>query len=161
MPTEQAAIGLGSNLDDPVAQVRRAFAGLARLPATRVTAQSPLYRTAPVGLAGQPAFVNAIALIETGLTPRALLEGLLAIEREHGRVRTVPNGPRTLDLDIVLYGDAVVDEPGLVVPHPRAHERAFVLAPLVDIWPDARFPGKGSAAAWLAKARDQRIQKLP
>ena len=148
--TERAAIALGSNIEDPEAQVRRGFADLALLPETWVTARSTLHRTAPVGYADQPEFVNACALVETRLAPRALLDALLAIERKHGRVREIPNGPRTLDLDIVLYGGAVIDEPGLKVPHPRAHERPFVLEPLVEIWPDAVIPGKGAAKDFLA-----------
>jgi 2-amino-4-hydroxy-6-hydroxymethyldihydropteridine diphosphokinase len=145
----KAAVALGSNLEDPEAQVRRGFEAIAALPETRLLARSRLYRTAPVGYVDQPDFVNACALVETTLAPRALLDALLAIEQQHGRVRGVPNGPRTLDLDIVLYGDRVIDEPGLHVPHPRAHERAFVLAPLVDAWPEAVIPGHGSARECL------------
>jgi 2-amino-4-hydroxy-6-hydroxymethyldihydropteridine diphosphokinase len=140
----RAAIALGSNLDDPESHVLRAFDDLAALAQTKVLARSRLYRTAPVGYADQPDFVNACALVETSLAPRALLDGLLAIEARHGRVRGIPNGPRTLDLDIVLYGDRVVDEPGLCIPHPRAHERDFVLKPLRDVWPDAVIPGNGA-----------------
>ncbi|HEX4764255.1 MAG TPA: 2-amino-4-hydroxy-6-hydroxymethyldihydropteridine diphosphokinase, partial [Usitatibacter sp.] len=99
----------------------------------------------------QPDFINACALIDTRLAPRVLLDELLALEKRHGRVRGIPNGPRTLDLDIVLYGDRVIDEPGLKVPHPRAHERAFVLTPLVDVWPEAQVPGKGAARELLRK----------
>jgi 2-amino-4-hydroxy-6-hydroxymethyldihydropteridine diphosphokinase len=142
----RAAIALGSNLDDPEAQVTGAFGEIAALPGTRLAARSPLYRTAPVGYLDQPDFVNACALVETTLAPRALLEALLAIEQRHGRKREVPNGPRTLDLDLVLYGDRRIDEPGLTVPHPRAHERGFVLRPLLDVWPDAVIPGKGRVA---------------
>ena len=145
----KAAVALGSNLEDPEAQVRRGFDELAALPRTRLLGGSRLYRTAPVGYVDQPDFVNACALLETELSPRELLAALLAIEQNHGRVRDIPNGPRTLDLDIVLYGDRVVDEPGLRVPHPRAHERAFVLAPLVDVWPEAAIPGHGSARECL------------
>lgn len=132
----RAAIALGSNLDDPEAQVQRGFDEIAQLPQTQLLARSKLYRTAPVGYADQPDFINACALVETALAPRALLEGLLAIETSHHRVRSIPNGPRTLDLDIILYGDRVIDEPGLTIPHPRAHERDFVLNPLRDVWPD-------------------------
>jgi len=132
----RAAIALGSNLDDPEAQVRRAFDEIAALPRTELLARSKLYRTAPVGHADQPDFINACALVETSLAPRELLDGLLAIEQAHHRVRAVPNGPRTLDLDIILYGDRSVREPGLTIPHPRAHERQFVLAPLNDVWPE-------------------------
>jgi len=140
----RAAVALGSNLENPDAQVRRGFDEIAALPGTELVAKSRLYRTAPVGYVDQPDFVNACALVETTLAPRALLDALLEVERRHGRVRDIPNGPRTLDLDIVLYGDRVIDEPGLRIPHPRAHERAFVLKPLIDVWPDAVIPGKGA-----------------
>jgi len=146
----KAAIALGSNLDDPVGQVEQALRELDGLPGTSVLARSKLHRTKPVGYANQPDFVNACALVETQMAPRALLDALLDIERAHGRVREIPNGPRTLDLDIVLYGDRVIDEPGLRVPHPRAHERAFVLEPLVEAWPDAVIPGHGRARDCLA-----------
>lgn len=152
MPAVRAAIALGSNLEDPEAQVRRAFAEIAGLPDTWVVARSSLYRTKPVGGIDQPDFVNACVVVDTRLAPRALLDGLLGIERRHGRVRDVPNGPRTLDLDIVLYGGAVIDEPGLAVPHPRAHERAFVLEPLLEAWPDAVIPGRGRARDLLRPA---------
>jgi 2-amino-4-hydroxy-6-hydroxymethyldihydropteridine diphosphokinase len=140
--------------------VRRAFGEVGALPRTRLIACSALYRTAPVGLVDQPAFVNACALVETALGAHDLLDELLAIERHHGRVRDVPNGPRTLDLDVVLYGDEILHEPGLTVPHPRAHERAFVLAPLLDVWPDAMIPGRGPAAAFRDRIRDQPIERL-
>ena len=153
MPPVKAVVALGSNMDDPESQVRRGFAGLASLPDTWVTARSSLHRTAPVGYADQPDFINACALIETRLAPRALLDGLLAIERAHGRVREIPNGPRTLDLDIILYGGTTVDEPGLKIPHPRAHERAFVLEPLLEVWPDAVIPGRGPAADLVGPAK--------
>ena len=146
----KAAIALGSNLEDPVRQVERAFDELDALPGTAVLARSKLHRTKPVGYADQPDFVNACALVETDMAPRTLLDALLDIERAHGRIREIPNGPRTLDLDIVLYGDREIDEPGLRVPHPRAHERAFVLEPLVEAWPDAVIPGHGRARDCLA-----------
>jgi 2-amino-4-hydroxy-6-hydroxymethyldihydropteridine diphosphokinase len=149
----RAAVALGSNIEDPEAQVARAFEELAALPDTHVLARSRLHRTAPVGHVDQPDFVNACALIDTGLEPRALLGELLALEKRHGRVRGVPNGPRTLDLDIVLYGDRIIDEPGLKVPHPRAHERAFVLVPLVEAWPEAVLPGRGAARELLRQLR--------
>jgi 2-amino-4-hydroxy-6-hydroxymethyldihydropteridine diphosphokinase len=136
----RAAIALGSNLDDPEAQVRRALDEVGSLPKTKLLARSGLYRTAPVGYADQPDFINACALVETSLGPRALLEALLAIEQRHGRRRTIPNGPRTLDLDIIVYGDRVIDEPGLTIPHPRARERAFVMQPLLEVWPDVVIP---------------------
>lgn len=156
----RAVVALGSNLEDPQAQVRRGFDEIAALPRTKLLARSALYRTAPVGFADQPAFVNACALVETELSPKELLEGLLAIERRHGRVRDVPNGPRTLDLDIVTYGESALHEPGLTVPHPRAHERAFVLAPLLDVWPEAIIPGRGRADACLARVHGQAVERL-
>jgi 2-amino-4-hydroxy-6-hydroxymethyldihydropteridine diphosphokinase len=137
MTAVRAAIALGSNLDDPEAHVKRGFDDLDALPNTRVVARSKLYRTSPVGYLDQPDFINACALVETELAPRPLLEALLEIERRHGRKREIPNGPRTLDLDIIVYGDRKVDEPGLVIPHPRAKEREFVLKPLADVWPEA------------------------
>jgi 2-amino-4-hydroxy-6-hydroxymethyldihydropteridine diphosphokinase len=147
----RAVIALGSNIEDPERQVRTAFEELAALPGTRLVAKSRLYRTEPVGYREQPMFVNACALVETTLAPRALLEQLLELERRHGRVREIRNGPRTLDLDIVVYGDQRIDEPGLTIPHPRAHERRFVLEPLVDVWPEAAVAGKGSAKDLLAR----------
>ena len=161
MTVVRAVVALGSNLDGPESRVRRAFDAMGALPATRLVARSALYRTAPVGYLDQPAFVNACALLETALSPRELLDGLLAIERGHGRVRDIPNGPRTLDLDIVLYGDLALHEHGLTVPHPRAHERAFVLAPLLDVWPDAIIPGRGAAASFRGRVGDQAIERLP
>jgi 2-amino-4-hydroxy-6-hydroxymethyldihydropteridine diphosphokinase len=161
MRSARAVVALGSNLEAPRAQVQGAFAELTGLPRTRVLARSSLWETAPVGYADQPAFVNACALVETGLSPRELLEALLAIERAHGRVRGIPNGPRTLDLDIVLYGDTVHHEEGLTLPHPRAHERAFVLAPLLEVWPDAIIPGLGSASQYRERVAGQAIERLP
>ena len=145
----KAAVALGSNLEDPEAQVQRGFDEIAALPRTRLLARSTRSRTAPVGYVDQPDFVNACALVDTELAAHALLDALLGVEKAHGRVRGIPNGPRTLDLDIVLYGGETIDEPGLKVPHPRAHERAFVLVPLVEVWPDAVIPGHGPARECL------------
>ena len=160
MKPVRAVVALGSNLEGPEARVRKAFEELGALPGTRVAARSSLYRTAPVGFVDQPPFINACALVETTLGPRELLEGLLAIERRHGRVRDIPNGPRTLDLDIVLYGGLAMHEHGLTLPHPRAHVRAFVLAPLLEVWPDAVIPGRGAAAAFREAVRGQAIERL-
>ncbi|MFO0831755.1 MAG: 2-amino-4-hydroxy-6-hydroxymethyldihydropteridine diphosphokinase [Phycisphaerales bacterium] len=141
----RAAIALGSNLPsragDSRATVQAAAADLAATPGIRLLAASSTHETDPVGPA-QPRYINAAALLETTLPPRALLAALQDIERRHGRDRTREQrwGPRTLDLDLILYADAVIDEPGLHVPHPRMHERAFVLAPLCEVWPDARHP---------------------
>ena len=114
-----AFVALGSNLEDPVAKIRGGLAAIAKLPLTRLVRSSSLYRNPPVGFLDQPDFVNAVAMIETGLGPRELLDALLGIELAHGRARSVPNAPRTLDLDLALYGERVIEEPGLVVPHPR------------------------------------------
>lgn len=158
-PTK-AFIGLGANLGDPRDQVRRAIASLAELPGTRLLAVSSLYRSAPVGVGAQPDFTNAVAEIATTLGARALLEALLAAERRFGRRREFPGAPRTLDLDLLLYGDRVIVEPGLVVPHPRMHERAFVLAPLAEIAPDVAIPGKGRAKTLLAACPNQKIERI-
>ncbi|QJR14028.1 2-amino-4-hydroxy-6-hydroxymethyldihydropteridine diphosphokinase [Usitatibacter palustris] len=160
MKAIRAVVALGSNLEDPAAQVRTAFDEIGSIPGTKVLKRSALFRTAPVGFLDQDPFINACALVETTLAPKALLDALLAIERLHGRVREIPNGPRTLDLDIVLYGGIAHHEHGLTIPHPRAGERAFVLAPLVDVWPDAEIPGQGRAAELLGRVRDQAIEKL-
>ncbi len=155
-----AYIGIGSNLEDPRAQVLRAFEELARAPDTRVTARSSLYRTAPIGHAAQPDFINAVAAVETQLSPDALLRELQAIEVRHGRARSFPNAPRTLDLDLLLYGDARINEPGLSVPHPRMHERAFVLQPLVEIAPQVQIPQRGAASECLAASSGQNVERI-
>lgn len=156
----RAFVGIGANLGDPVARVRAALTSLAALPESRVVAASSLYRTAPVGYAAQDDFVNAAVLLETALTARALLERLHAIEAEAGRERPFRDAPRSLDLDLLLFGGESIDEPGLVVPHPRLHERAFALAPVVELDPDCVIPGRGSARDWLARAADQLVEKL-
>jgi 2-amino-4-hydroxy-6-hydroxymethyldihydropteridine diphosphokinase len=153
-------IGIGANLGAPVAQVRAAIDALATLPASRLTGASSLYASAPVGYAEQPDFVNAAVALQTDLEPRALLGELQAIESRFGRTRTFPNAPRTLDLDILLFGERVIDEPGLKVPHPRLHERAFALAPVVELDPNCVIPGRGRAAEWLARCGDQRVKRL-
>ena len=157
----EAFIGLGSNLASPERQLAEALTALAALPGTCVGAVSSFYRTAPVGCAGQPDFVNAVARIETNLAPRDLLQRLLSIERDHGRVREIPNGPRTLDLDLLRYGDLDLREDSLTVPHPRMHERAFVMVPLAELAPDLELPGRGSASE-LARglAATQRIERI-
>jgi 2-amino-4-hydroxy-6-hydroxymethyldihydropteridine diphosphokinase len=155
----RAYVGIGANLGDPAAQVRAAIDALAALPGTRLAGTSSLYRTAPVGFAGQPDFVNAVAALDTTLAPHALLDALLGIEARGGRERSFRDAPRTLDLDLLLYGDATLDDPELVVPHPRMHGRAFVLAPLVEIDPGIVIPGHGPAAECLARLADQRVAK--
>jgi len=142
-------VALGSNLADPPAQIRSALRALAELPGTRLVRRSSLYCNPPEGGLDQPDFVNAVAEIETHLEPGELLARLLEIERRHGRVRGAPDAARTLDLDIVLYGDRVVREPDLAIPHPRMLARAFVLMPLAEIAPDAAVPGHGRVAELL------------
>ena len=155
-----AFIALGSNLENPAAQVQAGLRALAVLPHTRLTGASSLYRNPAMGVHDQPDFVNAVASVGTRLVPRALLEALLTIERAHGRVRDFPNAPRTLDLDIVLYGEEVIDEPGLTIPHPRMIERAFVLVPLAEIAPHAIVPGAGSAAHLAARVDATALVRL-
>lgn len=155
-----AFIALGANLHDPEQQIQAAIEELAMLRDTRLSSVSSLYRSAPVGYLEQPDFVNAVAGIETALAPRALLEALLSIERRYGRVRQFPNAPRTLDLDIVLYGDLEIDEPGLTIPHPRMHERAFVLVPLAEIAPDRIVPGRGRAGDLVAQVDASSVVRL-
>ncbi len=155
-----AYVALGANLGDPVATVRAALAALEALPGCRLVAASSLYRTAPIGLAGQPDFINAVAAVDTQLDPEALLTALLALEADFGRVRLERNGPRTLDLDLLLHGDSVLHSPRLTLPHPRLHLRAFVLRPLAEIAPDLALPGRGSVAAWLPAVANQEIERL-
>lgn len=155
-----AFIALGSNLADPESKVRQGFAALAELPQVQLVAASSLYRSAALGHADQPDFVNAVTQLSTGLAPQVLLAALLAVEQRFGRERSFRNAPRTLDLDLLLYDAQTIDEPGLVVPHPRMHERAFVLAPLVEIAPACVIPGRGPAADWLARCANQPIVRL-
>ncbi len=150
MPETAAFIALGANLGEPAAQVERAIEELAQLPETRLTARSALYLSVAVGYAEQPDFVNAVAALNTRLAPRELLEALLDIETRHGRRREFKNAPRTLDLDLLLYGDLILHEPGLSLPHPRMSERTFVLQPLAEIAPHHTLPGHGPVADCLA-----------
>ncbi len=156
----RAYIALGANLGDPAATVEAAFAALGNLPSSQLLARSRLYRTAPVGITEQPEFVNAAAALETSLAPEALLDALLNIEQDFGRVRALRNGPRTLDLDILLYDDLIIDTPRLTLPHPRLHLRAFVLYPLADLAADLQIPGRGQLAAWLPAVANQGIRPL-
>lgn len=157
---ERCFIALGANLGDPVRTVRAAIAALRTLSDTEFLAASSLYRTAPVGLRHQPDFINAV--VELLAVPRApiLLQSLFEIEGRFGRQRSVKNAPRTLDLDLLLYGDEVSDDPELTLPHPRLHERAFVLAPLAEIAPQLLIPGRGYVANLLMQCADQQIEKL-
>ena len=155
-----AYIGLGANLNDPAAQITHAFDELVRIAGTRLVARSSLYASAPVGYLDQPDFINAVAQLETTLAPRALLAALLEIEQRHGRERGFRNAPRTLDLDLLLYGAAHFHEDHLSLPHPRLTERAFVLLPLTEIAPDLVIPAKGRASDWLASCADQNVSRL-
>lgn len=146
----RAYVGLGSNLDDPASQLRAAIHVLDAIAQTRVRRSSRLYRTPPWGRTDQPEFVNAVAELETALTPQALLSALQVIERAAGRERTERWGPRVLDLDLLLHGETMVDIPGLRLPHPHLHERAFVLLPLSELAPDLRIPGHGQVRTLLA-----------
>lgn len=148
-----AAVALGSNLGDRRAHIDFAFGALGGLPDSRLVARSSVVETAPVGPVEQGAYLNAAALLETSLSARDLLDRLLSVELQRGRDRGREQrwGPRTLDLDLLLYGDRVIDEPGLSVPHPRLHERLFVLHPLAKIAPDLVVPGLGKTIAGLLK----------
>ena len=155
-----AYVALGANLADPTTQVRAALTALTELPQSRLLRASSLYRTAPVGIAHQPDFINAVAALETTLSPHELLAALFAIEAAFGRRRDYHHAPRTLDLDLLLYDEQVIDSPHLTLPHPRLHLRAFVIAPLLEIAPDCRIPGRGLASAWLPAVSTQAIERL-
>lgn len=160
----RAYIGLGSNLDDPARQVGTACVEIEGLASSRCLACSSLYATTPVGPVDQPAFINAVACIETALNPHALLDALQHIEREHGRVRDGTRwGPRTLDLDLLIFGDRMLDEPGLTLPHPEIRRRAFVLVPLAEIAAaDLEIPGQGRLDLLLAQCpADPGLRRLP
>ena len=149
-PHARAFVGLGSNLDDPAAQLRRAFAALEAIEGVHAVRRSRLYRTPPWGRVDQPDFVNAVAELDTTLSPHALLLELQGLEARFGRARREHWGPRVLDLDLLLHGDGEIRDAGLQLPHPRLHERAFVLVPLADLAPDLHVPGRGSVSALLA-----------
>lgn len=155
-----AFVGLGSNLGDSCDQLYLAVDELARLPGTRVLASSGLYRSAPIGFLDQPNFVNAVAKVGTTLTPQALLAALLDIEHRHGRKRAFQNAPRTLDMDVLLYDDSQIDEPGLTIPHPQMQYRAFVLRPLLEIQPDCTIPAVGDASFAMLDCLDQVLEKI-
>jgi len=162
--TTTAYIGLGSNLGDSAAVLRAALRALDALPRSRLLRASRLYRTAAWGRTDQPDFLNAVAAVETGLPASELLAAMLGIEREAGRARSVDGsdrwGPRTLDLDLLLYGQARIDGVGLHVPHPHLHERAFALVPLLEIAPDVSIPGVGLARDALARIGAGEIQAV-
>jgi 2-amino-4-hydroxy-6-hydroxymethyldihydropteridine diphosphokinase len=156
----RAFVGLGANLGDPRLAVEEAMVEIGRLQGTTIVARSSLYRSAPVD-AGGPDYVNAVVELRTTLQPLPLLRSLLAIEQVHGRQRSVRNAPRTLDLDLLLWGDVVMQTPELSLPHPRLHQRAFVLRPLAQIAPGLELPSLGGLAPWLAASADQIIEVIP
>jgi 2-amino-4-hydroxy-6-hydroxymethyldihydropteridine diphosphokinase len=155
-----AWVGIGANLGDARANVLDAIERLSHLPGAKLLQTSSLYRTAPIDSSGDD-YVNAVASLDTELDAHALLQSLFAIEQAHGRERPYRNAPRTLDLDLLLYGDEIIiDAPTLIVPHPRMHERAFVLAPLAEVAPDLVIPGRGTVGALLAHVGDQGVAVL-
>jgi len=158
----RAYIGLGSNLDDPVQQVSRAMAALESLPATRCVARSSLYRSHPLGEAAQPDYINAVVLLETRLRAHDLLRELQAIEARQGRIRRAGErwGPRTLDLDLLLYGEELYSDPQLTVPHPELVRRDFVLYPMFEITPDLVIPGAGSLRDCLQRCPQRGLQRM-
>ncbi|MXR36187.1 2-amino-4-hydroxy-6-hydroxymethyldihydropteridine diphosphokinase [Craterilacuibacter sinensis] len=156
----RAFVALGSNLDNPAAQLKLALVALAALPGTSLLASSALYRTTPVGFIAQPDFVNAVAELDTALDADALLDALMQIERMHGRVRSFRNAPRVLDLDLLTYGDEIRHSEVLTLPHPRMHERAFVLQPLAQIAPDYQLGHYGSARELAERLGSAGIERL-
>jgi 2-amino-4-hydroxy-6-hydroxymethyldihydropteridine diphosphokinase len=155
----RAFVGLGANLGDAQSTIRDAFAALAAMPLTMLVGRSSLYRSAPVDAQG-PDFINAAAELRTGLEPEPLLAALQAIEQAHGRERPYRHAPRTLDLDLLLVDDLVLQTPALQLPHPRLQQRAFVLLPLAELAPALALPGLGPLAPWLAATRDQTVERL-
>ena len=154
----RAAVGLGSNLGDRQRHIAEAIGALSELGS--LVSVSALYESAPVGGPDQGPYLNAVAVLETELSARQLLGGCLDIEAAHGRERRERWGPRTLDLDVLLYGDSTIDDDGLSVPHPRLHERRFVLAPLLEAWPDATMPDGTVLADLLEGVADQQVRRL-
>ncbi len=157
-----AFVGLGANLGDAADTLREALRQLDALADTRLLRVSRLYRTPAWGVQAQPDFINAVAMLETTLSARELLDALLAVERAHGRDRSRETrwGPRTLDLDLLMHGDVHIDEPGLRVPHPHLHERAFVLLPMAEIAPDAVVPGFGRVRELAAAMAGDGIEAI-
>ena len=155
-----AYIGLGANLGEPRRQLQAAFEELMNLPGSKSVLASSVYRSAPLGYADQPDFLNAVVRLDTALSPEDLLGQLQEIEKRHGRERPFAGAPRTLDLDLLLYGDESIASPRLTVPHPRMHERAFVLQPLLELDSAITVPGKGLAATLLSACGTQKIEKF-
>ena len=155
-----AYVGVGSNLNQPVRQVEDALLELDRIPGSRVVRRSSLYRSAPLGYADQADFINAVGALETALEPERLLGELLIIEARHGRQRSFPNAPRSLDLDLLLFDELELQTERLTVPHPRMHERAFVLKPLLELSADVSIPGKGNARELLKNCGGQIVERI-
>lgn len=155
-----AYVGLGANLEEPRRQVQTALKELGAIPRTRVLKTSSLYRSAPLGYANQPEFVNAVAQIDTDLDAPQLLAALQDIEARHGRTRSFANAPRTLDLDLLLFGESTLATDKIAVPHPRMHQRAFVLKPLLELAPDLSIPGRGPARRLLEACADQAVERM-
>ncbi|HEY8067936.1 MAG TPA: 2-amino-4-hydroxy-6-hydroxymethyldihydropteridine diphosphokinase [Burkholderiales bacterium] len=155
-----AYVGLGANIGEPRQQIEAAVAELKKLPDTNLVLASGVYKSSPLGYLEQPDFLNAVVRLDTGLPPEALLDRLQEIENRHGRERPFAGAPRTLDLDLLLYGDSVQVTPRLTLPHPRMHERAFVLEPLTEIAPDIAIPGHGAASELLAACRGQAVERI-
>lgn len=153
-------IGLGANLGDAIRVLNNALDALAGIPLTRVKSHSSFYRSAPVGFAAQPDFINAVAMLETRLTARDVLDHLHEIEQRFGRTREFRNAPRTLDLDLLLHGQERISSPDLEVPHPRLHGRRFVLEPLAEIAPQLRIPGRGLVTDLLMNCMDQTVERI-
>ena len=158
MTESRACIGLGANLGDVRAVLAAAYAQLQLLPGTRHHRCSPWFRSAPLDACG-PDYLNSVACFDTTLSPQALLEALQVIESRHGRERSYRNAPRTLDLDLLLYGDLQIATPTLTVPHPRMHERAFVLVPLAVLLPAAVIPGRGPVSSLMSSVAEQAVQR--
>lgn len=158
-PSTIAYVGLGANLGDAPATLEAAFTALAALPATALRARSSIYRSAPIDSSG-PDYLNAVAMLETALPSIALWGELQRIEHEHARERPYRNAPRTLDLDLLLYGELRIDTAALTLPHPRLHERAFVLLPLAQIAPGLMIPGRGVVGDLLMDTSAQRVERM-
>jgi len=155
-----AYVGIGSNLDEPARQVEQALLELDRLPHSRVVKRSSLYKSAPLGYASQPDYVNAVAQLETGIPAERLLSELQEIESRHARKRSFANAPRSLDLDLLIFGDSELKTKDLTLPHPRMHQRAFVLRPLVEISPEISIPGVGPAKDSLKNVENQIVERI-
>lgn len=160
MKTHTAFIALGSNMENPEANILQAFFDLGALPGTQLLARSSLYRSAPVDCDDPAEFINAVAKLATELSPSELMQALLEIEHRHGRRRRFRNQPRPLDLDLLSYDEIHLNQPGLTLPHPRMHERAFVLLPLSEIAPDYRLGGHARIEECLKNCGEQAISRL-